>query len=745
MNNPRLLACLIFFGIFGASAQTKSGEEFLQNRYETDFTLKGKRYYVSEDVVVEPGAVLTITDGAELVFYPGTNITVQGGLKIEGAPNRLVRITSRNPESIGLGIFISGENSHANISIRYASFSYLSRPLKFEKYWYRPEVSVTHSEFRDIHNYDKAVIVSKDEFLNDKPVCQFVFSDNMIADNLSSIYFQQILSEKVKYNISNNVYVNNYFIAQAPGGKSNPLYLGKDFVPGSLVPKIHRNYFISNYVYAENGYQLLDIGSIGYTGHGNLKEVNTNYIVNYMNDSLPPVNREVSQVSINDYDAVAGRKLPAIVKAVIVDGVDYTNSGKPVSFFMGKTIYVKFSNSVRWASPKLFLHQFDTVSKMSSVLLIDSVKFNVEDSLSVSFTIPKMKQNGISYLSNDGFQSAEGFAVPTLNLGYKNFIREIDRYGRTAGLEGFDFYQAVKGYKEMNSVSPYFSLLKYIDTSLFKYIDTTQKEALVDKFPEPKYEIGISVGTTMYYGDLNSEIYDFRAAKNYVGIRLRYNRWKSFSLIGSFNVGQVSGDDNYSPLTSFRGLSFKSFLFDMGVLAEYHLTPYSIYKNNITTSFVLGLNLVGFNPQANYFGTWVNLRNLPTEDTKTHFTDNYKKATVGIPIGISLKKTFSKRFTAALDMTYNLTFTDYLDDVSHNYPDLSNNSNPMARELADPTYKAISYTQRGNPAINDSYLLLGFSFYYKLSPKMEKSIDNIFRKKKSAPEKKQPVKAANKK
>ncbi|MGM0580238.1 MAG: hypothetical protein ACQETL_06140 [Bacteroidota bacterium] len=91
-------------------------------------------------------------------------------------------------------------------------------------------------------------------------------------------------------------------------------------------------------------------------------------------------------------------------------------------------------------------------------------------------------------------------------------------------------------------------------------------------------------------------------------------------------------------------------------------------------------------------GEWVSLRDLGTEgqtfdsDTREQYKDLYKKDLpkpysrfqIVIPVGIGARYKMTNNLDISLDIGYRHTFTDYLDDVSGEYVDLSAFEDPLA-------------------------------------------------------------------
>jgi hypothetical protein len=123
-----------------------------------------------------------------------------------------------------------------------------------------------------------------------------------------------------------------------------------------------------------------------------------------------------------------------------------------------------------------------------------------------------------------------------------------------------------------------------------------------------------------------------------------------------------------------------------------------------------------FNPRTLYQDSWVELQPLGTEGQGLPgYADKYNRFQLAVPVGIGFKIKPGDRSSFGLTFGYRHTFTDYLDDVSGNYPDLQQlyQLNPMAAQLscrteggAAPDNPAVS-DQRGSNTGNDHYFFAG--------------------------------------
>jgi hypothetical protein len=130
------------------------------------------------------------------------------------------------------------------------------------------------------------------------------------------------------------------------------------------------------------------------------------------------------------------------------------------------------------------------------------------------------------------------------------------------------------------------------------------------------------------------------------------------------------------------------------------------------------LGVFHFNPLANIGGgNWVALQPLKTEGE----AKPYHLWQVSIPFGIGFKINVAKQIGLGIEWGPRKTFTDYLDDVSGNYPDPKVNPpvGAMGALLSNRSRNGgnVINTQRGNPQTKDWYFFYGLTLNIKLNPR----------------------------
>ncbi|RMG86490.1 MAG: hypothetical protein D6714_04165 [Bacteroidetes bacterium] len=236
-------------------------------------------------------------------------------------------------------------------------------------------------------------------------------------------------------------------------------------------------------------------------------------------------------------------------------------------------------------------------------------------------------------------------------------------------------------------------------------------------------EIGTFIGISTYSGDLTErrlEPLEFNPA---MGVYVRRTLSKKVSLKVNLYRGVISGDDARSSVESGlwrRNLSFRSELYELGVLFEYaFLSPDDDFF--YSTPYVFGgISAFYFNPQTALDGKIYDLRVYRTEGVA------YSPFQAAIPFGAGFKMVVNQRGSLGLEVGLRKTFTDYLDDVSGTYAAdliMADRRNAVRTRLA---YRAPEILpdapplpppgqQRGNPEKDDWYFFFGLTLGLRLS------------------------------
>ena len=309
-----------------------------------------------------------------------------------------------------------------------------------------------------------------------------------------------------------------------------------------------------------------------------------------------------------------------------------------------------------------------------------------------------------------------------------------------------------------------------MSNQIFNVAWTTLLAALV-LFPQNTQgqyalDYGFAFGTGNYLGDIggdNLERRDFfpdlhlnqTKLSTHVFVRQRLNG--AIALRAQLGTTYIEDYDNLSsnPARMTRNAHFRNFIHEFSLRSEVNIfsrtsiTKYSSkLRVGVNTYGILGVTGFMHNPQARLdptsaqyhydqgnitelvsawnYDKWYNLRDAGTEK------QDYGLASFGIPMGVGASFMVNYTTRVGIDFVWNLTFTDFLDDVSGTYADpesfVGNAEAGLTRDMqyvlsqpANPTVAAAAgvdnpeaflnsfrwdaayESPRGNPDKNDSY------------------------------------------
>jgi hypothetical protein len=250
---------------------------------------------------------------------------------------------------------------------------------------------------------------------------------------------------------------------------------------------------------------------------------------------------------------------------------------------------------------------------------------------------------------------------------------------------------------------------------------------------EKRYNsIGVSLNAFNYYGDLaprpNRLSTDISFTRPAIGLSFTHRFGPRYQLMAAFTYGTLRGDDqksadqgdaNNGVYRYQRNLSFRNRIKELSVVGAFDL-----FENQATyisrvkwTPYVfLGAAVFHHNPKAQVpdtdlngnplpnAGEWVALKPLGTEGQNGGLQEGdanygikpYKLIQVAIPFGLGARFRINEVMDFSAEIGFRYLFTDYIDDVSGNYVDLSVFGND---ELA----KALSY--RSSEVVDASRLV----------------------------------------
>lgn len=244
-------------------------------------------------------------------------------------------------------------------------------------------------------------------------------------------------------------------------------------------------------------------------------------------------------------------------------------------------------------------------------------------------------------------------------------------------------------------------------------------------------EVGISLGLAHYFGDLNPNtglnrpktaagIFFRKQISNYIGIRIS----GEYAMLGYSDVYSAN------PVQQARNLSFNSNVWEISLAGDFNFFEFHPgFEGYEFTPYVgLGLGVFSYDPYAYLNGEKYLLRTLGTEGQGSSLYPElkpYNPIAISIPFTLGAKYALNARTNVFAELTYRMTNTDYLDDVSGLYapdafPTLPDGSPSPAFLLQDRSYETgtsigIKGRQRGNSLQKDAFASFKVGISFNLS------------------------------
>ena len=276
--------------------------------------------------------------------------------------------------------------------------------------------------------------------------------------------------------------------------------------------------------------------------------------------------------------------------------------------------------------------------------------------------------------------------------------------------------------------------------------------------------LSLGIGSSHYLGDL-SPVNPLKAllttVRWNVSLSYSYTLSKELQIGANLSYLRLAGDDIHADnnLNYIRNLHFRNDIKQMSLFVQYHPVPYTtdFRKRPTFSPFVsAGISYFFHSPKAKLpkeLGqNWVALQPLHTEGQGINpiYPEPYTLSGMTVLLGMGIRYNYNKKIDFSLEVTYNFSFTDYLDDVSGVYANsilftdktaaiLSNRSRepisaatnesrseritsyliqqglPIFEPFAstDPAFGAVG-SNRGSKSGNDAYLTTSIKIHYIL-------------------------------
>jgi hypothetical protein len=676
-------------------------------------------HYISTPVFVQDR--LEILPGAKIIISEPGVIICYGSVSVMGDINRKVEILG-SLNNAGQGIVIKSlDSGYAKaIDIKNTIFQNLQVPILFDFGWKRKEVNITDNQF--INNISKLTLIQISnpmfKFNGDSLHIYFRLSHNLFSGNQSSIYVEDFSSDFIDLDISHNTFINNKIYASLNYNvSSNMIYGRSDNLFSRYSSKIDNNSFVNNFLMDATSDTILQVANFGVYGSSKKIYLDKNYWGSTDNQMIAKSiydqknNASIPEVVIDPILNTPSIDNPTHIYSVMMeDTMDKQNDSLKSS---SKSYILKSNNKANYTKANLhYTYYKDDTSEKS----VDSVlSFNIiNDENRVKLEVlNSFKSNTVGYYIFNNIVNDRNEYVPDVTIGYQQFLTQA--YKRKL-LRDSVSKNGIKIVENKNILNP--------DTIKNEIVIVEAKNTIVRRF-----ELGVLGGGAMFLGTVSSSNSIFKNDINLMyGLNINYIIGGNFSTDVAFRSFDLSNSDInfYNGNQVARGMKFSTSMLTISPTLNYDFVNNKTYSktSKIRPSIGIGVDLVHFNPTGQYNGKTYDLQPLGTGGQLVNNKNAaYSLNTINYLLSFKLKYLFNKYSSIALQMSYHLSGSNYLDDVGHDlYPSIAD---MLSSNI--PNKEAAIYFSNPTPSINtnklyrdhptyksDAYVLFGITFSRKI-------------------------------
>lgn len=675
------------------------------------------KYIVKETVTIK--GRLEILAGAKIEIIDPGILVCEGEVSIKGENNNKIEIYGK-PKLEGSGLVIKNIDSNISgkIEIINTIFSSLQIPLFFDFGWKRAGVNITDNYF--INNVGKISVIQvlnpPFNFNVDSNFIDFKVKHNLFAGNNAAIYFEDLKSDHINIDISNNTfYGNNVYGYKNYNISTNILYGRVDQYYTRFNPFIQKNSFSYNYLIDNITDTIVHAANFGVYG--------TDKIVDFKNNYIGATNK--LQILKSIYDQTLNYNVPKINFEPFLDQPSEFNPTHVylINFLDNTILYdtlkiqeplkgfiLKSNNNADFSKSILTYTYFKDDSSLSKV--DTTLSYNIQPSgLATQLTITKIINTNkkIGYYNLTNITSKNGEYVPNVKIGYVAFLNELRRRNTIA--------ESLKNKLLLDSINkpgPTPDSIK----NIFQKIETPLKSRI---------EIGLFTGGSIFLGTISNKENIFGNDINLLfGINLNYTLYSKLSAGLSVERFKLSNSDAKSKNNEqlARGMSFSTTLLSVSPSLNYDFVDNRLFTKarRFRPSIGGGLDIVSFNPTGVYNGTEYNLLQLGTGGQYSDSTKKpYSTLVFGYFFNFKIKYQINRFNSIGFHLSYHKSMSNYLDDVGPDaYPSVYSilNSKQISNKdaaiyFSNPTSRNVVGQFRNNPDdASDSYL--NFGIFYSI-------------------------------
>jgi len=710
MKKLAFLLGFIFLSIFNCS----QAQDTLAGNYPNLNIPTGT--HIIKEVVRVTGA-LEVAAGAKIEMIEAGLIVCEGSVTMRGVSNNIEFYGKKNFEGVGLLI---KNNDSSKVFINNTIFRNLQLPLMFDFGWNRLDVNISDNVF--LNNVGRISVLQvlnpPFNFNTDTIFTHFKLNNNLFTGNNAGIYFEDLKSDHVDIEITNNTFANNFVYGfKNYNISTNYIYGRTDQINTSYSAKIEKNSFVKNFLIDNISDTIVHAANFGIYGTEKIYKLSNNYWGSVVKENIEKgiydqnLNYSSPKLEYNPFLQTPAESNPMHVFS-IKNGESNTEFEDTLTIKTQlKSIVLEANKKVNYSNAKLIYSYFKSDS---SLKIIDTIlTFNPQDisgnatKLDITKTISVPKQR-IGYYNIKGITGGNNEIVPDVKIGYQAYLLQFRKQKILVDSLKLKKDTVAPKPKELDSVK-----------NQFQKLETPQKSRI---------EISLLAGESIFQGTISNSNLFSNEMNILFGANIGYTLYSNLSANLAIISSKLSNSDFSSTNNEqiSRGMSFSTSILGISPGLNYDFVDNRLYTKakRFRPSIGFGFDFISFNPTGIYKGKTFNLQPLGTGG---QYIDSLKKPysllAMGYFFNIKLKYQINRFNGVGLFLTLHQSFSDYLDDVGPDeYPSVTKllakttTTPDAAVYFSNPSSKFINTGQlRSSPnKSKDSFVNFGFFYSRKL-------------------------------
>ena len=697
------LACLSF--------NVLQAQDTLAGNYDKLTIATGK--HVIKDVITVTGK-LVVESGAMIEFIEPGVLVCESGVEMVG--RNLDIVLSGRSKKEGVGLIIKNVDA-SPVNITNVIFTGLQLPIFFDFGWKRASVNISDNQF--IGNTGKISVIQvlnpPFNFNQSEDFVNFRISHNLFTGNNAALYFEDLKSDHVKYEISNNAFVNNAVYGFKNYNISTNLIYGRvDQLFSKHSAKLTGNSFVSNYLIDNLSDTIVHVANFGVYGTDKTFDLSNNYWGANSKEGIfkgiydQTLNYNSPKINIEPFLTAPDAKAPAHVFSILNGESDLEIPDSIIVKESFKSFKLLSNNKLDFNNLRLGYSFFkdDSTLKRTDTTLTFSIQAvnDLSNKITITKTANAAKKTG--YYNLSGIVDVNGKATPEIKVGYVNYLNDLRRRKLLA-----DLIKEKKSEDSLKTPPREMDSLK----NIFQKIEAPLKS---------KIEVGLLSGGAIFTGTISNKNLLSNDINLYNALQVNYTIYSNLSAsltIASFKLSNSDYLSNNNEQIA-RGMKFSTSMLSISPSVQYDFVDNRLYSKarRIRPSIGFGLDVATFNPTGVYKGKEYNLQPLGTGG---QFIDSagkpYSLMALGYFFHFKVKYQLSRFNSVGIHFAFHKSMSDYLDDVGPDpYPNAlsllekTKTDAAAAVYFSNPTSRTVTKGQLRNSPTKPSDGWVNFGIFF---------------------------------